>query len=213
MAEQTTPRLGLDKYTSGSDPHPNRAKFNASRDMMEQLIAIAQQGTIAARPPAGRGGALYCVTDQNNRVYFDNGTQWVEIAPVGGVVPSSVAVNSTGSEGVSHRAARADHRHPFPFNQVAEASHKPVHVSNLADVINSITTPGLYYDDYVNGSTMVHTLLRVYTYQNHQNVDYSGITVVQERTRLDHSYGNLQSAVTSFRLKNASEPWSGWKDV
>ncbi|WP_146008974.1 hypothetical protein [Zhihengliuella halotolerans] len=115
MAEETTPRLGLDRYTSGSDPHPSRQKFNQSRDLMEQLIAVAEQGTLAGRPPAGRGGAFYCATDQANRVYFDTGTEWVEVAPRGGVTPSGVAVAGSSNEGTSNRSARADHTHALPL--------------------------------------------------------------------------------------------------
>lgn len=115
MAVTNTPRLGLNTYTAGSDPHPGRAEFNARMQQLDALVAIAAQGTQAARPSAGTWGRLYWATDAS-RLYWDTGSTWAEVTTVGGGgAGADLAVGGAGSEGTSGRAARADHVHPLPL--------------------------------------------------------------------------------------------------
>jgi len=115
MAVTTTARLGLNKYSSGADPHPTRAEFNTQQDKLEQLVALAAQGTLSARPAAGKWGRAYFATD-NSRLYWDTGAAWVEVSNVGGGgAGAALAIGGAGSEGSSNRAARADHTHPLPL--------------------------------------------------------------------------------------------------
>lgn len=111
MAIEKTPRLGLPKYTSGSDLHPNRTEFNALQDLLEGQVAISAQGTLAERPSAGVKNRIYWATD-SARAYFDDGTQWLDInTNGGGGAGKEIVVAGTASEGTSARAARADHTH------------------------------------------------------------------------------------------------------
>lgn len=115
MAIEKTPRLGLTKYSSGSDLHPNRTEFNALQDLLESLVAISAQGTLSARPPAGVKNRTYWATD-TARQYFDDGKQWLDVNPNGGGgAGQSVVVAGTAAEGTSARAARADHTHNLPL--------------------------------------------------------------------------------------------------
>ena len=110
-----TPRLGLNTYTAGSDPHPGRAEYNARMQQLDALAAIAAQGTQAERPTAGTWGRLYWARDVA-RLYWDTGSAWVEVTNVGGGgAGAALAVGGAGSEGTSGRAARADHVHPLPL--------------------------------------------------------------------------------------------------
>lgn len=111
MAIEKTPRLGLKKYTLGSDLHPNRTEFNALQDLLESLVAISAQGTLSERPPAGVRNRFYWATD-TARPYFDDGKQWLDVNPNGGGgAGQAVVVAGAATEGTSARAARADHTH------------------------------------------------------------------------------------------------------
>ncbi len=116
MAEQLTPKLGLKKFTSGTDPHPTRTDHNAERDLFDSLVAMASKGLFSARPAAGKSGRFYFTTDAPNRLYFDDGVAWFEVSSNGGGgAGAGLAVGGVGVEGVSTRSARADHTHPLPL--------------------------------------------------------------------------------------------------
>ena len=115
MTSELTPRLGLTTYSSGADPHPGRAEHNARMARLDDLVAIALQGTAAARPAAGVRGRLYWSTD-TSRLSWDTGTAWADVSTIGGGgAGAPVKVNAAGTEGTSARAARADHSHPLPL--------------------------------------------------------------------------------------------------
>ena len=115
MVTSTTKRLGLKKYSEGSDPHPNRTEFNVQIDKLEELTTLWGQGQTAARPTAGLGGRLYW-DEQTGRMYWDNGVLWREVTSVGGGgAGAALAIDGNGVEGVSDRTARADHTHPLPL--------------------------------------------------------------------------------------------------
>ncbi|KWW97389.1 hypothetical protein LI90_4361 (plasmid) [Carbonactinospora thermoautotrophica] len=130
MAVTTTPRLGLQRWDAGSDPWPARAGWDQQQATLDNLVAIDLQGTAAARPAAGIRGRYYFAAD-TGRLYRDDGTQWIEVGPVGGAGPGgALAFGAAGVEGVSVRAARADHTHPMPAHDAA--AHSGIPLSALA---------------------------------------------------------------------------------
>jgi hypothetical protein len=111
MAVQKTPRTGLETYTDGSDPHPNRSKFNSERSLLDALVALAAQGVTGARPSPGIVNRLYWDTTVK-RLYWDDGTAWNEITTNGGGgAGQPITPGATATEGSSARSARADHTH------------------------------------------------------------------------------------------------------
>jgi hypothetical protein len=111
MAIIETVRLLLKKYTSGGDPHPTRAEFNTMIDTLENNVGMYSQGITSARPAAGKIGRTYWDTEVG-RLYYDDGVQWRDLNPNGGGgAGAKVTPGVNGIEGVSSRAARADHTH------------------------------------------------------------------------------------------------------
>jgi hypothetical protein len=119
MTVSQTLRFMLKKYSSGGDPHPNRAEFNTMIDSIENNAAMYSQGITAARPTAGKRGRWYW-DETAQRAYYDDGTTWRDTNPNGGggagapVVPGAAAV-----EGIAARSARADHTHALPLATAA----------------------------------------------------------------------------------------------
>jgi hypothetical protein len=115
MAITPTLRFLLKQYGSGGDPHPNRTEFNAMIDAIENNAAMFAQGITSARPGAGKRGRFYW-DETVSRLYYDNGANWKDANPNGGGGAGlALAIGGAGSEGVSDRAARADHTHPLPL--------------------------------------------------------------------------------------------------
>ena len=111
MTVTQTLRFLLKKYGSGSDPHPTRAEHNAMIDQIENNAAMGAQGITGGRPAAGKGRRFFWDTTVG-RMFYDDGANWQDLNPNGGggagtkVVPAVAA-----SEGISAKAARADHTH------------------------------------------------------------------------------------------------------
>lgn len=89
MAVTLTSRLGLNKWSVGTDPF-TRAQTNADHDALELLSAIDQQGLLASRPAAATRGKYYWSTDVaaagaagGKRLYRDDGAAWYEIVTTG----------------------------------------------------------------------------------------------------------------------------------
>lgn len=82
MVESTTTRLGLRRWSAGTDG-PSRDEFDSSFANLEARAAIYLEGTRAARPAAGAGGRFYTVKGDaallNGTQYYDNGTTWVVV--------------------------------------------------------------------------------------------------------------------------------------
>lgn len=117
MAVTTTPRLGLNRWSAGTDLHPNRAEWDAQQAILEDKIAIdVEVETYADRPDPKRGIYMWVLDEQ--RLYRATSTGWATTAKIGGggrgtqivVGPASSAV-----EGVSSHGARADHTHTIPL--------------------------------------------------------------------------------------------------
>ena len=115
MAITPTLRFLLKQYGSGGDPHPNRAEFNAMIDALENNAAMFSQGITGARPASGKRGRFF-YDETVDRLYYDNGTAWKDANPNGGGgAGAALVIGGAGIEGVSSRAARADHKHPLPL--------------------------------------------------------------------------------------------------
>ena len=137
MAVSETPRHKLKQYSSGSDAHPNRNDFNTEVAKLEELPAI-KQGSTGARPLSGVGKILYW-DEAVKRFLYDDGSDWQDVAPIGGATPSTVAVGGSASEGVSPRAARADHTHPLPTATSTTPGAMPAADKLLIDTASSIS--------------------------------------------------------------------------
>jgi hypothetical protein len=113
MTISQTLRFLLKKYSSGGDPHPNRAEFNLMIDAIENNGAMFSQGITDARPAAGKRGRFYW-DETAERLYYDNGATWKDANPNGGGgAGKAITPGTAAAEGVSSRAARADHTHPI----------------------------------------------------------------------------------------------------
>ena len=90
MAVTLTPRLGLTRWGSETDPWPGRAGFDAQNDLLDDLVAIDLQGLKAARPAPEIPGRYYFATDED-QLYRDDGDAWTAIgvaaAKLVGLVP------------------------------------------------------------------------------------------------------------------------------
>ena len=115
MAITNSPRLGIERWSHGTDRHPPRAVWDAQQAILDDLVAIDRQyATLADRPAAGVRGT-YCWVEETGILYRDDGAQWRPIVQFGGGAGAAVVVGGSGSEGTSSRTARADHSHPLPL--------------------------------------------------------------------------------------------------
>lgn len=115
MAITNTPRLGIERWSHGTDRHPPRAVWDAQQAILDDLVAIDRQyPRLADRPAAGVRGT-YCWVEENGVLYRDDGAQWRPIVQFGGGAGAAVVVGGSGAEGTSARTARADHSHPLPL--------------------------------------------------------------------------------------------------
>lgn len=115
MAEGTLPRTGLTTFGTDQDQHPNRAKYNAELQKLEDKVALFVQGATAARPASGKRGSFFWDETQN-KLQYDTGSAWAELINVGGGgVGRDVTPGVAGTEGTSTKGARADHTHNLPL--------------------------------------------------------------------------------------------------
>ncbi len=157
MAKTQLPRSGASQWSADSDLWPGRTGFNAEFSNYNTVFALWGQGTTAQRPVAAFGGRFYFATD-TRRLFYDNGTSWDEVSPVGGGgTPTSVDIGTAGAEGTSRIAARADHTHALSVPAVDPgaltyggaaargSSGTPAradHTHALTDLPRSSTAPG-----------------------------------------------------------------------
>lgn len=118
MSKTLSPRYGTERSSAETDDWPARVGLQAIFDAIESGSLRTNQGTLAARPAAGlAGGNRVYWADDSKRLYWDNGSTWTEISPVGdgtvgrGATEFSAAAVA-GTAGVSRAAARSDHSHP-----------------------------------------------------------------------------------------------------
>jgi hypothetical protein len=141
MAITPTTRFLLKQYGAGTDPHPNRVEFNEMIDAVENNGAMFSQGITAARPAAGKRGRFYW-DETVDRLFYDNGAAWKDANPNGGggagakLVPGVAAI-----EGVSQRAARADHTHLIDLATAAVDGAMPKADKAKLDAATDAATP------------------------------------------------------------------------
>jgi hypothetical protein len=115
MALLPATRTGLTQYTAGTDPHPGRVKFNEQIALLDSIVALGYQGTPGARPVAGKAARFFW-DETAKRLAWDDGTAWQDLNPNGGGgAGRALVLGGNGAEGISDRAARADHTHPLPM--------------------------------------------------------------------------------------------------
>ncbi|AYD81521.1 minor tail protein [Arthrobacter phage KBurrousTX] len=200
MAVSNSPRLGLEQYSSGADPHPGRVKSNDRVALLEALVAVAQQGTTAQRPAAGKARAFYWDTTVD-RLYFDNGTTWKEVTTNGGggagsaIVPGAAAV-----EGTSGRSARADHTHSLPLATAAVDGAMSKTDKAKLDAANSLPTPSTLVMLDANGRTQVAAPSAAGDTANKSYVD------TQVGTKANTSHTHAAADITSGTFATARIP-------
>lgn len=79
MAVTQSPRLGLTRWSGGTDPF-RRAQLDADHAALENLVALFSDGPFNARPAAGVRGRFYYATD-TGRTYYDTGAGWFDASP------------------------------------------------------------------------------------------------------------------------------------
>lgn len=116
MTKTYTPRFELEQASSPSDSFPGRVGFNTMFSHLEERAAqFLPPGPLSSRPSTPVGGRIFIQTDVTpRRMFYDDGVSWLDITPVGGGgAPQPVTAGTAAAEGVSARAARADHVHAF----------------------------------------------------------------------------------------------------
>lgn len=157
MAESKTPRLGLSLYSSGTDLHPNRDKFNAEHQLMEVLLATARKGTTAERPEPGDGLGFYWATDAK-QLYFDDGVAWQQVNTTGGGgAGQPIVIGGNPTEGTSARAARADHTHALPLATSTTPGAMPSTDKALLDGAGAVAAANRILKASANGDISVNT--------------------------------------------------------
>lgn len=143
MAKEYTERMELPTYTSGTDLHPTREDFNERMELIDQLTAIIHQGPHSDRPQPGVQGRLWFSLDRRE-LYMDTGNEWEQIARIGnGGAGKSLKIGGDGEEGISIRAARADHTHPLPLATASEpGAQSAAHKQMLDDATSSASGSG-----------------------------------------------------------------------
>ena len=95
MTVSLTTRLGLTRWSSDADAW-SREQIDANMGALEELAVIGTQGTAAARPAAGVERRLYLASDVE-RVYLDDGDEWLELLVAGVANASAVVFTPTGA--------------------------------------------------------------------------------------------------------------------
>jgi hypothetical protein len=115
MAEGTLPRTGLTTFGTDQDQHPNRVKYNAELQKLEDKVALFTQGDTGVRPSSGKSGSFFW-DETLGKLQYDTGTAWAELINIGGGgVGRDITPAVAGTEGISTKGARADHTHNLPL--------------------------------------------------------------------------------------------------
>ena len=155
MAIEIDPRTGLKTYSAGTDPHPTRIDHKAERDLLAAIMAMAEQGPTGDRPTSGKWGRFYWDTSVN-RLYFDDGTQWMEVTTNGGGgAGRTILVAGGATEGTSDRSARADHVHSIPL--ATQFAHGALSSTDKA-ALNGATSNGAANQLVKNDSSGRHSV-------------------------------------------------------
>jgi hypothetical protein len=84
MAVSTTPRLGVTRWTAGSDPKVTRAQLDGSHLALETVAAGFIERTLGTLPAPGAAldGFFCLITDvgpPGGRLYYCDATRWIEV--------------------------------------------------------------------------------------------------------------------------------------
>lgn len=101
MAKSNGPRLGLTRWSQGTDSVA-RTDFDGDNADLDAKVTIwSGQGTLASRPAASKAGSIYAVVgdgnaENNRKLFYDSGSQWFPIGNYGvdSLNESSVAGNT-----------------------------------------------------------------------------------------------------------------------
>ncbi len=161
MADSTDARFGDPIWGGEGSTWPGVTGWNALLAAIYSKAAIGIQGVSGSRPAAGINARVYWATD-TNRLYWDNGTTWTEVSPVGGGgTPTGQSLSkagAAGAEGTSRIAARADHSHPEPAWPLSFYGYRlpaDVGVPVGLHVVAAYTVPSTAAGLYMLGYTMV----------------------------------------------------------
>jgi hypothetical protein len=206
MATSLTPRYQLKKYSSGGDPHPSRVEFNAMIDTLENNAAMFSQGPTGSRPAAGKRGREYW-DETAKRKYYDDGASWQDTNPNGGggagtpIDPGAAAV-----EGVSSRAARADHTHKLALSTATVDGAMSAADKAKLDAATTLATADAIARRDVNGrisvatpSTPGHATTKAYvdgqiTALGDQAADYADSAVAAAPAATPSAAGKMSAA-------------------
>ena len=115
MAVTTSEKFNFPMATSGSDPAPNRAAWMAIFDSLEDNALALGYGPLQDRPATpAKPVAWFDTVNARLSVHTGTGGTWTDVSAPLGDTPTAMAYNAAGAEGVSNRAARADHKHALP---------------------------------------------------------------------------------------------------
>ena len=144
MAVTKSPRLGLSRWSAGTDLHPNRAEWDAQQGVLDDLVAIdVEVATWEARPAPKRGTYMWVVDEQ--RLYRATSTGWLTVAKIGGGgrgTPITIGAVSYAVEGSSAYAARADHTHNLPLATASVDGAMSKSDKVKLDAASTSATPG-----------------------------------------------------------------------
>lgn len=126
MTVSLTTRLGLTRWSSDLDAW-SREQIDGNMGALEALAIIGTQGPQDSRPAAGVQRRLY-LTNDTERLYLDDGDEWLEVLIAGTANATAVAFTPTGGIAATTVAAA-----------LAELDTEKATTSALADHVNDTT--------------------------------------------------------------------------
>lgn len=158
MAVTNSPRLGLPRWSEGTDLHPNRAEWDAQQGLLDDLVAIdVEVATYADRPSPKRGIYMWVIDEQ--RLYRATSTGWLTTAKIGGGgrgTQITIGATSAAVEGTSAFAARADHTHNLPLaSATVDGAMAKADKAKLDTATSAATANAMVQRDSSGGSAFV----------------------------------------------------------
>lgn len=108
MAVTVSPRLGITRWSAGTDPF-TRAQTDADHAALDLQVAIHKAGVFGALPaPAAANNGMYYLATDTGDLYRSNGAAWTQVLLTGDVVetfawtyafPGDVKVTGTSASG------------------------------------------------------------------------------------------------------------------
>ena len=95
MTVSKGPRFGLTRWSDDADGW-TREDWDDDNRLVEELGILGTQGPAGARPAVGMQRRLYLATDAE-RLYLDDGDEWLEVLIAGTATASAIAVTPVGT--------------------------------------------------------------------------------------------------------------------